>query len=77
MRRMSFWPAALASSLLFALLHLSWATSVAAVPSVLLTVMLFAVLQCLLVRRTGRLGPAMAVHGVLNLVATGVALGAY
>jgi membrane protease YdiL (CAAX protease family) len=77
MRRLSFWPAALASSLLFACLHLTAAGSAAVVPSVLLTVMLFAVLQCLLVRRTGRLGPAVVVHGGVNLVVTAVVLTAF
>jgi membrane protease YdiL (CAAX protease family) len=74
MRRMSFWPSALASSVLFAALHLAGVVQVAAVPTVLFTVMLFALLQCVLVRRTGRLGPAMAVHGVLNLLITAVVL---
>ena len=77
MRRMSFWPSALASSALFAALHLAGARQVATVPLLLFTVMGFALLQCLLVRRTGRLGPAMAVHGVLNLLVIGIALGAY
>jgi membrane protease YdiL (CAAX protease family) len=39
--------------------------------------MLFAVLQCLLVRRTGRLGPAVVVHGGVNLVVTAVVLTAF
>ena len=77
MRRMSFWPSALASSAVFASLHLAGVTSVAAVPTVLLTVTVFGVLQCLLVRRTGRLGPAMAVHGTLNLLVTALAVGAF
>jgi membrane protease YdiL (CAAX protease family) len=77
MRRLSFWPAALASSLLFACLHVTAAGSTAAVPSVILTVMLFAVLQCLLVRRTGRLGPAVIVHGGVNLLVTAAVLTAF
>ena len=75
MRRMSFWPSALASSALFAALHLGAVSSIAVVPTVLLTVLTFGLLQCLLVRRTGRLGPAMAVHGTLNLVVTALAVG--
>ena len=76
MRRMSFWPSALASSAVFALLHLASVTSVFAIPTVLLTVLAFGMLQCLLVRRTGNLGPAIAVHGTLNLVVTALAVGA-
>jgi membrane protease YdiL (CAAX protease family) len=77
MRRMTFWPSALASSAVFAALHLAGVTSVAAIPTVLFTVLAFGLLQCLLVRHTGRLGPAMAVHGTLNLVVTAVAVGAF
>jgi len=77
MRRISFWPAALASSFLFACLHLTAAGSIAVVPSVLLTIMLFGLLQCLLVRRTGRLGPAMVVHGGVNLLVTLAVLTAF
>jgi membrane protease YdiL (CAAX protease family) len=77
MRRMTFWPSALASSAVFAALHLAGVTSVAAIPTVLFTVLAFGMLQCLLVRRTGNLGPAMAVHGTLNLVVTAFAVGAF
>jgi membrane protease YdiL (CAAX protease family) len=77
MRRMSFWPSALASSLLFACLHVTAAGSTAALPSVVLTVMLFAVLQCVLVRRTGRLGPAVIVHSGVNLLFTAAVLTAF
>jgi len=66
MRRMSFWPAALLSSLLFTVLHIPGAASAAAIPLLVTMIMLFAVLQCLLVRRTGRLGPAIAVHAAMN-----------
>jgi membrane protease YdiL (CAAX protease family) len=77
MRGMSFWPSALASSLLFAGLHVTAAASIAMLPTVLLSVMLFGVLQCLLVRRTGRLGPAMVVHGGVNLVVVAAVLTAF
>jgi membrane protease YdiL (CAAX protease family) len=75
MRRMSFWPSALASSAVFAALHLANVVRVTDVPVVLFTVLAFGLLQCLLVRRTGRLGPAIAVHGTLNLVVTALAVG--
>lgn len=66
MRRMSFWPSALLSSVLFTVLHIPGAASAAAIPLLVTMIMLFAVLQCLLVRRTGRLGPAIAVHAAMN-----------
>lgn len=68
MRRMPFWPAALISSALFAVLHAGGVTHLAAIPLLVGMILLFAVLQCLFVRRTGRLGPAMAVHGLMNLL---------
>ena len=77
MRRLSFWPAALVSSGVFAVLHVGGVSHLAAIPLLVVMILLFGVLQCLLVRRTGRLGPAMAVHGLMNLLvlALGVAAG--
>lgn len=74
MRRMGFWPAALISSGLFAVLHAPGAAHLAAIPLLLTTIMLFAVLQCLLVRRTGRLAPAIGVHALMNLLVTVLAV---
>jgi membrane protease YdiL (CAAX protease family) len=74
MRRLSFTWAAVISSVLFGLLHApggsSWASAVALV--VMITA--FGFLQCLLVRRTGILGPAIGVHATLNLVVIGLTL---
>jgi membrane protease YdiL (CAAX protease family) len=77
MRRLRFWPAALVSSALFAVLHAGGVSHVAAIPLLVVVIFLFAVLQCLLVRRTGRLGPAIAVHALMNLLvlSLGVAAG--
>jgi uncharacterized protein len=75
MRRLGFWPAALVSSALFAVLHAGGVSHVAAIPLLVVVILLFGLLQCVLVRRTGRLGPAIAVHGLMNLLvlALGVA----
>ena len=77
MRRLPFVWAALLSSLIFGALHLlsvgkhHWiASAILLVP--VMTV--FGFLQCVLVRRTGRLGPAMAVHGLTNLVSLTLAI---
>jgi membrane protease YdiL (CAAX protease family) len=77
MRRLPFWPAALISSALFAVLHAGGVSHVAAIPLLVVVILLFGVLQCVLVRRTGRLGPAIGVHGLMNLLVLwlGVAAG--
>jgi membrane protease YdiL (CAAX protease family) len=67
MLRIGFWPAALLSSAVFGLLH-----ATAADASGLLVVASITVLGlglCLLVRRTGRLGPSIGVHALHNAVA--------
>lgn len=74
MRRMSFWPAAVLSSLVFALLHAPTASSGWGVIVVVVTIYAFGLLQCLLVRRTGRLAPAMGVHAVTNALVLALAL---
>ena len=73
MRRMRFWPAALLSSLLFTVLHVPGAAEPAAIPLLVIMILLFGVLQCLLVRRTGRLGPPIAVHAAMNALVMGLA----
>jgi hypothetical protein len=74
MRRLSFWPAALADSVLFAGLHLGTISDASAVVPTLVVISAFGLLQCQLVRRTASLGPAMGVHAVLNLVTLVLAL---
>ena len=64
MLRMSFWPAALLSSVAFAVLHvqsvgLASLFTVAAIGTLGLGL-------CLLARRTGRLGPSIGVHALYN-----------
>lgn len=74
MRRLPFTWAAAGSSIVFGLLHApggsTWASAVALV--VMITA--FGFLQCLLVRRTGILGPAIGVHATINLLVIGLTL---
>jgi membrane protease YdiL (CAAX protease family) len=74
MRRFSFWPSAVLTSALFGSLHAPAAESAPA--GVLLGMLtgVFGVVQCQLVRRAGRLGPAMGVHAVQNGVSVTLAL---
>jgi uncharacterized protein len=67
MMRMGFWPAALLSSVVFGLLHVTAfdASGVLVVASITL----LGLGLCLLTRRTGRLGPAIGVHALHNAVA--------
>lgn len=69
MGRFSFWPAALVSSVLFGLMHAHEGGTLLAAGVLTLSMTIFGVLQCLLVRRTGRLGPAIGVHATLNALA--------
>lgn len=76
MRRVGFWPAALASSLLFGLSH-SWQEStLAGALLIVVNTAVFGLLQCMYVRRTARIGPAAVVHGVSNALAAAVAIAA-
>jgi membrane protease YdiL (CAAX protease family) len=68
MRRFSFWPAALVSSLCFAGLHVFGAAHAAGIPLLLSMMLVFGLLQCVLVRRSGRIGPAIGVHATMNLL---------
>ena len=74
MRRFGFWPSAVASSILFGLLHVgtvnSWAAAVFTLPSLAV----FGLLQCMLVRRRGDLGAAIGVHATTNLIALSLSL---
>lgn len=69
MGRFSFWPAALVSSVLFGLMHAHEGGTLLAAGVLTLSMSIFGLLQCLLVRRTGRLGPAIGVHATLNALA--------
>jgi membrane protease YdiL (CAAX protease family) len=75
MRRWGFWPGALLSSFLFGLFHSYQASSGWGALTLGLLMSLFGLLQCLLVRLTGRLAPTMITHGLGNLLAVVVAAG--
>jgi membrane protease YdiL (CAAX protease family) len=67
MMRIGFWPAALVSSACFGLFH---AQSLGRDSVVIVAATgVFGVGLCVLVRRTGRLGPAIGVHALRNAVA--------
>jgi len=74
MRRLPFWAAAGISSVIFGCLHAPTANDVHAIPAVVISTTVFGVIQCLLVRHYGRLTPAIGVHAVANLLATGIAI---
>lgn len=73
LERWSFWPAALLTSVLFGGMHFVGAISGGHLVVVATTT--FGIVLALLVRRTGRLFPAMLTHAAWNLIAVGVALG--
>jgi membrane protease YdiL (CAAX protease family) len=70
MRRMSFWPAALLSTAVFALFHTYEVSTVQGAAALALSVATLGMTNCYLVRITGRLVPGMLVHATFNLVAT-------
>lgn len=76
MPRMGFWPAALLSSLVFGLLHAHEGASVAVAVVLVAATGAFGVLQSMLVRRSGRLAPAMFVHAAVNALALAVTIAA-
>ena len=73
MRRMTFWPAALLSSLLFALFHVPQVDTFAGAVTLALSVAVLGLGNCYLVRITGRLAPAMMVHASFNALSLAVA----
>lgn len=68
-RRGGFWPAALLSSALFGLFHVYQAPSVGGAVLLGLALSVFGLGLAVLVRHTGRLAPAIAVHALSNLLA--------
>lgn len=74
MTRMRFWPAALTSSVVFAVFHApaveTWSGAVVLVASILV----FALGQCLLVRWRASLVPAAVAHAIGNGVAFGLSV---
>jgi membrane protease YdiL (CAAX protease family) len=78
MRRLGFWPAALLSTALFAALHTDQVRTVVGAVTLAASTAVVGLVNCVLVRRTGRLTPAIMVHGTVNLLAVvlGLALDA-
>jgi membrane protease YdiL (CAAX protease family) len=74
MRRWGFGRAALLSSLLFGAFHAYEAASLAGAGVLVLNTAAFGLVQCLLVRRTGRLAPCAVTHGLINALALLLAL---
>lgn len=74
MRRVGFLPAALVGSLIFGACHAWEEHTAAGAVFIAVNTAAFGLVQCFLVRRTARLGPAIAVHGLSNLAASAVAL---
>jgi membrane protease YdiL (CAAX protease family) len=72
--RTSFWPAAITSSVLFGALHAQGGSTVAAAIALSVVMTVFGLVQCLLVRRTARLTPAIYVHALLNALAIAITL---
>jgi membrane protease YdiL (CAAX protease family) len=75
MRRYGFWAGAIASSVVFGLAHARSQTTAGAAFVIVVSTALFGVIQCVLVRRTGRLGPAIGVHALGNAVGGLLAIG--
>jgi membrane protease YdiL (CAAX protease family) len=67
MLRIGFWPAALLSSLAFGVLHMASLDAAGAALALATGVMGLGL--CVLARRTGRLGPGIAVHALRNALA--------
>jgi membrane protease YdiL (CAAX protease family) len=74
MRAMPFWPAAVLNALIFGALHAHEGDTALAAAILAVSTGTFGLVQCLLVRRTARLGPAIGVHATTNLVAVTLAL---
>ncbi len=69
MRRLTFWPAAVVSSTIFGVLHTYEVSTLAGRITLAVNVGLLGVVNCLLVRITGRLTPAVMLHATGNLFA--------
>jgi membrane protease YdiL (CAAX protease family) len=69
LRRTSFWPAALLSSLLFALFHVYEVSTLLGAVTLALSVGVLGLGNCYVVRITGRLAPAILIHATYNALA--------
>ena len=73
---MNFWAAAVLNAVIFGGLHVHEGRTLLAGVVLGLSTGAFGFVQCILVRRTGRLTPAIGVHAVTNLLALLLALAA-
>lgn len=69
LRRMPFWPAAVLSTLLFGLAHTYEVATLAGAVTLAASVGVLGLVNCYLVRITGRLTPGMMLHATANGVA--------
>jgi membrane protease YdiL (CAAX protease family) len=69
MRRVSFWPAALASTFIFAAFHTYEVNTLAGALTLAAIVATLGLTNCVLVRLTARVTPGMFVHAAFNLLA--------
>jgi membrane protease YdiL (CAAX protease family) len=69
LRRMPFWPAAVLSTLLFGLAHTYEVATLAGALTLAASVGVLGLVNCYLVRITGRLAPGMMLHATANGVA--------
>lgn len=69
LRRMPFWPAAVLSTLLFGLAHTYEVATFAGAATLAASVGVLGMVNCFLVRITGRLTPGMMLHATANGVA--------
>jgi len=69
LRRMPFWPAAVLSTLLFGLAHTYEVATLAGAATLAASVGVLGMVNCFLVRITGRLTPGMMLHATANGIA--------
>jgi membrane protease YdiL (CAAX protease family) len=74
MHRMPFWPAALLSTLLFGAFHMYEVGTLAGAITLACSVGMLGLVNCYLVRITGRLTPGIMVHATYNALAVAVVL---
>ncbi|MFL6239651.1 MAG: CPBP family intramembrane glutamic endopeptidase [Actinomycetes bacterium] len=74
MRRYSFWPAAIVSSVLFGLAHVPQVDTARARVILGGSIATFGLVQAMLARRKARLGPNMLVHGFANALVVIIAV---
>jgi membrane protease YdiL (CAAX protease family) len=74
LRRFSFWPSALLSTLLFGLFHVYEVHTVLGAVTLACSVAVLGLGNCYLVRISGRLTPGIMVHGTFNALALAVAV---